>query len=189
MVGFVTRVLLYYGLLAWVPWPGVREGYSAFYREGANLLFGLSGKELMISFRTLRDPSDPAKDLELVTRRRGTAAERTTPIDSRLSGYLPTVVVIALTLATPIRWSRRVNAMLWGLVWVNLFIALREIPTLLYTLTSPPPFHEGLNPMWSKLAYRVYEVIGQVPTTSFIVPALIWLVVTFRGGDLRGVSR
>ena len=183
ITGFVVRVLLYYGLLAWVPWPGVRGAYSASYREGANLLFGQSDEELMISFRSLSDEKEPAKDIELVMRRRGTDVERTTPIDSRLSGYLPTAVVVALTLATPIPWSRRWTALLWGLVWVNVFIAAREVPTLLYTLTHPPPFHAGLNPMWGKIAYRVYEIVGRVPTTSFIVPILIWILVTFRRTD------
>ena len=184
MAGFVGRVLLYYGLLTWVPWPGVREAYSALYRQGANLLFRRFSDEVMISFRSLTDDKDPAKDIELATRRRGTDAERTTPIDSRLSGFLPTAMVVALTLATPIPWSRRGNALLWGLVWVNAFIAAREVSTLLYTLTHPPPFHADLNPMWGEIAYRVYEIVGQAPATSFIVPVLIWILVTFRRGDL-----
>ena len=186
LAGFVFRVLLFYGLLV-LPWPGVRQGYSVFYRESANLLFA-SSSDLIIRFRPRPlSKGDPSKDLEFAMSRRRESRERTTPIDTRLSGYLPTAELVALILATPIPWSRRGKALLWGLLWVSVFIALGHAILLLYSLTHPPAFIPDLNPVWGNVVYGVYEIIGRAPTPPFVVSILIWILVSFRGSDLSTI--
>ena len=180
--GFVLRVLVFYGLLV-LPWPGLREAYSGLFRGGANVIFGPLGSEVRIWFGPPLDDFGPDKDVELALQRKGSNTVRATPINTRLTGYLPTASVIALILATPIRWSRRWKALLWGILWVNAFIALRLAITLLYALTSQPPYIEGVTPFWSNVAYRIYEVAVRAPPTSFVVPVLIWILVVFRRRD------
>lgn len=181
--GFAVRVLLFYGLLAWVPWPGVSEGYSAFYRYTGNVFVESLGSEVTIWFRPPVYDKGPDKDLEFAIRAKGETAVRNTPINTRLTGYLPTVEVIALILATPIPWRRRGWAVLWGFIGANVFVAFRLATTLVYMLCHQPPYIDGVTQFWSDATYRVFEIAMRSPTISFMVPIFVWILVTFRRGD------
>ena len=47
------------------------------------------------------------------------------------------------------------------------------------------PFFE-FTPLGNKAVYSIYEIAVQSPTTSFIVPAFIWILVSFRKSDFEG---
>ena len=122
-------------------------------------------------------------------RDRQTRRAKRVKLDSRLTGYLPTAAVLALVLAMSIPWSRKWKALVWGLVGVHLFIALRLATGVLYLLSQakPTPFFE-FTPLGNKAVYNIYEMAVQSPTISFIVPAFIWILVTFRRSDFEGLS-
>ena len=73
---------------------------------------------------------------------------------------------------------------MWGILWIHAFIALRLTITLLYALTSQPPYIEGVTPFWSDVTNALYEVAVKVPTTSFVIPVLVWILVVFRRSDV-----
>lgn len=186
ITGFCCRVLISYGLLV-LPWPGLQPAYAAFYRGLANLTLGGFSSDIKIGFRELRDDDDRLKDVELAIRRTGTNVERTTPINSRQTGYLPTAELVALILASPIPWARRGGALLWGLLLSHVVIFIRLAITLLYALTHQPPYIVGVSQGTSDLVYRIYEVAMKATTVSFVLPMLIWMAVTFRRGDLAAI--
>ena len=104
---------------------------------------------------------------------------------SRYIGYSPTAIVITLILCTPIAWSRRGRAAIWGLLLVHGFIALRVSLTLAatgfgadkgYALFHPGPFLRGA-------LSRAELVLSDDPTVSFVVPVFIWFLVTLRPGN------
>ena len=108
------------------------------------------------------------------------------PHSARLTGYLPTAEVIALILALPIPWSRRWKALFWGLVLVNGFVVLRLEITLLYWFSGDRPFAlYSPGPFWSEVLVGAREVVVVSPMLTFAVPVFIWILVTFRRGDLE----
>lgn len=184
ILGFILRMTILYALLA-VLWPGVKQVYSAMYRAMGNTLFASFGDGGTVRFEPLSD-SKQGFDTEIIFGHRRTNMKGRIPNNSRISGYLPTIQVIALILATPIPWSRRWKALLWGLILVNAFIALRMEIRLLYYFSAESPMHlYQPSPFWHEVLGRTYEVFAYSTTLTFIAPIFIWIPVTFRRGDLE----
>ena len=182
--GFVIRLLMIYGVLC-IPWPGVRRGYAALYRSAGNFLFGSFGSEGVVRLRPAHT-GQGRFDSEIQVHKRGSPSTGTIPHESIMTGYLPMAETIALVLATPIPWRRRWKALLYGVLLVNGFVALRMCIRLLYWFSVEQPwalYKPGL--FWNKVLARVYEFIAVAPTCTFLVPVLIWILVTFRREDVR----
>ncbi len=184
--GFLLRCVLLYGIMA-VPWPAVQRAYSAAYAGVANMVFGSFGSDGLVRFQRPANSDQPA-DLELVIRKRGAPPVGRSPHNPTLTGYLSTVEVIALILATPIPWLRRCKALLWSMLLIHAFIWLRLEITLLHWFSGDTPLAlYKLGPLWSKLLASAFELISVSPTSTFVVPIFIWILVTFRKNDFEGV--
>lgn len=185
--GFVIRLLLIYGMFC-IPWPGVRQGYAAFYRSAANGLFGSFGAEGVVRFRPAQSEQGRF-DSEIQVSKPGCPNLGVLQHDSILTGYLPMAETIALVLATPILWRRRWKALLYGVLLVNGFVALSVCITLLHLFSIEQPwalFKPG--EFWSKVLARVSECVTVAPTCTFLVPVLIWILVTFRREDFSRLA-
>ncbi len=184
---FIVLVLIIYTLLA-MPWPGVHQAYSAAYRVTADSVLGVSTSHFLVYVRPLREhEGEGDEDVKLGVWDRQIQRGQRVRLSTRLTGYLPTAEILALVLATSLPWSRKWKALLWGLIGVHAFIALRLASGALYVLSmaKPTPFFE-FTPLGNKIVYSIYEIAVQSPTTSFFVPAIIWIVVSFRKSDFEG---
>ncbi len=180
---FTLWLALIYGLLA-APWPGVQEAYSKVYMSVGNWAFKSFGSKGEVKFAP---PSKPKgrSDIEVITKLRGDRVEGWSPHNTRLMGYLPTVEVIALILATPIPWRRRWKSLVLGLILSQAFVAARVLLCLFRWFSSDTPwqlFHPG--PFWRDALFGTHEIVNISPTLSFVVPVFIWIIVTFRRADL-----
>lgn len=107
---------------------------------------------------------------------------------SRLVGYEPTAVVLALLLATSFpTWTRRWIALAIGLAIVHGFIVLRLSLNLLvggfaagrpYAVFHPSEF-------WFGVLNRADDILMQDPTASWTFPVFIWFLVVLLTGALR----
>ena len=182
--GFVIRFLIIYGLLM-APWPGLRRAYAAVFRAGGNLVFGSLGPDVRVRFRP-PDRSERAADTEIVlTKREGQAlATRRVPTKARHLGYTPTAILVALTLSTPSLWRRKWRGLLWGLLAVYGFVALRVGLLLMHTLSEDPALRVfTLGPLAEKLLERAIPALVRAPASSYVAPILIWVLVSFRTSD------
>jgi hypothetical protein len=110
---------------------------------------------------------------------------------SSRSAYWPTAMLIALLLATPLSWSRKGWALLWGLLLIHAFIALRLTLTLLAGGFAVPDkayalFHPGA--FWQRVLTGGQNVLSDNPTVSFVVPVFIWFLVALPGVKRLGVG-
>ena len=192
VVGFILFVAVTYLLLV-LPWPGLRELYTRYFMAMGNELFqtpGLPTHDREVWFRAPKYEHGPDKDVELAIRQGYSDTVWTTPLNSRLLGYLPAAQTIALIVATPIAWRRRVKSLVLGLLLVHAFIAIRLAVSLMYSLTKSRIGAMGeLTEFWRSAVFRIEEVFTSVPTTSFVVPLLIWMLVTLRRSDFSGTAR
>jgi hypothetical protein len=98
-------------------------------------------------------------------------------LDSRGVGWVPTALLLALLIATPLPWRHRWKGLLSGLVLVHGYL-IASIGFYLWNQT------EGLVPVtwipfWPALGNFLEETfVGQIGP-SFAVPVLIWLFVLF----------
>lgn len=193
---FIIVSVAAYALLM-APWPGLERGYAYLFRSGGDIVFARfwfwpDGGVRFLNLKSLKsgDLAPGAPKIEAVgtfdtlmeLRSRGAPQVGYLRTSSRYVGYGPTVIVIALVLATPIRWSRRGWALLWGMVWIHAFILLRLTLTLTasgfaadkkYALFDPSPF-------WTEVLTRAESLLSDNPTVSFVVPTFIWFLVALR---------
>ncbi len=186
IAGFVFRLVLFYGLLV-APWPGLQQAYSTVYRGACNAIFGSFGSGGVVRF----GPSAkgrPGTHAEITVRNVRSPTVATTSHSIRFTGYLPAAEVLALILATPIPWSRRWKALVWGMILVNGFVLLRVWITLLYWFSRDQPwalYHPS--PFWSKFIGGLFEFASVSPACSFVVPVLIWILVSLRDSDCPAI--
>lgn len=129
---------------------------------------GTSLTRIEIANRNLmaRDGSGPVRNLDMDT-----------------DGFWrTTVLLVALIVATPISWQRRAYAMIWGCLAVQGFILL----TVAFSIWNESRYVElmKLSPFWQDLADNIQNAL--LSQLSLAVPALIWVLVTFRRGDRVG---
>jgi hypothetical protein len=105
---------------------------------------------------------------------------------ARMVFYTPVAVIIALFLATPINWRRRLVGLGIGLVLVHFYIYVRlaiDLATGGWGFGSAKPYALfKLSEFWTGILTRVSEVIAENPTVYLGVSVFIWLLVSLLSG-------
>jgi len=92
--------------------------------------------------------------------------------------------LMALILATPLPWSRRGQALLWGLLLVNLFVGVRLWLRITDAYCDPNMLGlYSISQFWRSVLHGVMLVVSMAPAMTYIAPLTIWMVVMFRRGD------
>ena len=86
-------------------------------------------------------------------------------------------------LASPVGWRRRAWALVWGLLLVHAFI-VASVGCYIWNQSAEIGL-ATLTPFWKSVADGLEETLVTQLGVSFVAPALIWLVVTFRISDLK----
>lgn len=177
--------VIYFGLV--IPsWPGVREGYRDLYLWTGRTLFQYYGDEGQVNFEA--GSEKPETDAVIHLGKRGVKDGPRVGINTGRIGYAPTAALIAFVLATPIPWSRRWRALVFGLVLVHLFVISRIWIQLLFWYSEPTPaqlYDPG--PFWGEFLGGFYDFYCHAPTCSFLGPAFIWLLVCIRREDVARI--
>ena len=183
-MGFACFTLLYLGLLL-APWPGRMAAYSTVFQAEGNLLCKPFGKQCRLRFIP-PPPGAPAQACQAEFTNRKVNASGTLPLNTHQHGYAPTAVVVALVLATPIPWRRRWRALLWGVLAVQGFVALRVSLLLLEWISGDNPIAcLTLSPFWAQVLNQALAVLVKAPPSVYVVPLFIWIVVTLRRADFE----
>ncbi len=167
-----------------LPWPGLAERYSAAYRYVANAVFNPFGERGRVSFAPAPHPNRTA-DTMISTQMRGSRYIGDAEHSPRITGYLPTVEFIALALATPIAWRRRLISLGVGIMLIQAFVLVRVWIALIYWFSTPDtPWRLYELGEWTRSALSlIFESINEAPVVSFVFPAIVWLVLLFRPND------
>ncbi len=185
IIGFFLRFVLLYGVLMGL-WPVAYDAYGVYFKGCTELLYGSLGSSRKVELR----PLPPAErldenDTQLIFKTGASRNWNVTKISVRDVGYLSTVVVISLCIATPIPWRRRLRALLAGLVLLHAVIALRLglLIAALFNWASPNPWFTP-DTFWGKAvdAGVVRFALGQ--PIAYIVAILIWMLVALHRDDL-----
>jgi hypothetical protein len=191
----LLRPLLLFLLLATVYFTalfalGPRGSYPHWFRGGANAVFGSMGANRVASFEPFDDPLG-THDTRMSIGLRHSGYPKSLGLNSVRQGYTPAALLVALVLATPVPWPRRGRALLIGLVLVHGFIALRLWVSLLWGFSlvqfGGKPMLE-LSGLGSWLVRRADQLLAGNLYITYLVPAMIWLVLTVRPEDLRALQ-
>ena len=204
---FVLLFVAAYAMLM-APWPGLDRGYARYFRGLGNVAFSdtfwfwpaarvhfldlhssdpigdlnriLPGK-VGPGFEPL--PPDRVKDTLMVLLNRdapGSIGQLRT--SSRYVGYGPTVMIITLLLATPLALRRKGWALVLGLVLIHLFVLFRLTLTITAGGFAADKAYAilHLGAFWTGVLTRAESLFSDNPTVSFVVPIVVWFLVTLR---------
>ena len=185
--GFFVRCLVVYGVLM-IPWSTARSAYRACFVAVGNTLFHSFGPTGTVAFEASTSKVPLVDTLVRFSTKRPRSPKGQLDIKSSMIGLRPTAFVVALILASPIPWSRRWKACLWGLLWVNVFVALRVALFLRVTFNSVPQLaQDSFGPTMTSLLANMSKIFYELPVTHYSLPVFIWLLVTFRRGDIERI--
>lgn len=183
IVGFFVRVGAFYALLL-SPWHGLMDAYRVVFRAMGNVtmprLGGGDAGAQFVPFSTATHGADTS--VRILNRKSG--ASGSIDIKSGFLGFRPTAFLVSLILATPIPRSRRAVALLLGGLCVSLFVLLRIWLQLADMLSNPSPLRVyELSAFWKSMLTMGLKVLVLSPPSGYIVPGIIWALVSFRGED------
>jgi hypothetical protein len=183
---FALRFIVIFGLLI-APWPGLNQAYSRYFQSFGQWSFdatGDSGRKVIFAPASGEVPElDTRVTLEntALASSSGQVEGRRTGLNTRSIGWVPTALTIALVLATPIPWGRRLGALAAGLVLIHLFIYVSLLSWVWNESTELSLL--SLSNFWKQALDELnYELMNQLGI-SFSVPVVIWVIVAFRRTD------
>ncbi len=187
IVGFFWRFTLLYGLLI-LPWPGLNEIYGSYFRALGQRVFAHESGPRLLRFEAV--PADIGHHLD--TRialancnqldRQGSGPVRYLELDTRGIGWVPTALLLALIMATPIPWRRKTWAMWWGLLLMHGFI-LFSVAAYIWNGSTALSLL-SLTAFWKQIAEGLEETLITQMGASFVAPVFIWILVAIRSRDL-----
>ena len=178
--------VLCFGLFMW-PWPGLNHAYGRFFRGMAVFFLpavGTHGRCEYIPVGLEGSASDIK--INLINKRTGVGVAHNV-LSSRYFGYVPTALVAALVLASPIGWRRRGWAMLWGMLGINVFVLLKLLVLVLYEFAGLSGYQDLM--LFSPGRVTAYAlafahlVLIASPAGGFVIPIVVWALATFRRRD------
>ncbi len=187
---FLLKAVVLYGLLS-APLAFYDEAYGDFYRKVADQCFGHFRGPGFAKFNEMKDPAMTHTNIGNYTLALADGSFDTAAVDinTRILGYLPTILLISLVLASPVPWRRKLFALATGFVLVMLLIIFKHWISILYQCEQNP---------WLKLTNftgtgkKIFDFTNAfISTSSFTVPYFvvgIWLLVTFRMEDLKAYT-
>ncbi|MEK6675157.1 MAG: hypothetical protein AABZ47_05815 [Planctomycetota bacterium] len=181
VLAFFVKFVVVFGVLVW-PWTVVTERYPDYFRALGNGFLSTLGSSAVC--RVEAGKAGEATETVLKTIHAKSSVAKRRGVSSYRAGFVPTVFVAALVLATPVRWKRKLLSLLLGLVLMQLFIAFRLLLSALYDFAwthEPPLFIPGLVTGYLLSAAFYLFVVSAVG--SFIMPVFIWTASTFRKSD------
>ncbi len=188
----VGRLLLAFGFYALLmaPWPGLAEGYARGYQVGATWIFesrfsGAAVRLVPLERRVDRHVAGrKVWDTEVHLLNKQARAGGRFSISSWYSGYMPTVLFLALLAATPSAWRRRAWALAFGMLLLHVWMVLQLGAAIVNEFCrAPPPAVFDLGPFWrDALAFYTNTFVKSV-LPPFIVPVVVWALVAFGRAD------
>ncbi|MBI1825905.1 MAG: hypothetical protein HY287_16235 [Planctomycetes bacterium] len=182
---FATLCVIYAIWLAWWPWlgPAYRNVFSTL---GVSVV-GSVGESGHVRFTAPEKIGHESDVLLVLENAKKPGSQGRLPISSRTIGYLPTGFTLALIIATPTAWHRRLWSLFWGLVLISLFVGLNlwlQVADHFSGPASDPFFAYHPGPFWRATLTIMLKVLSKSPVTTYIAPVFIWLIVSFRREDV-----
>ena len=185
---FLLKAVVIYGLLAF-PFSFYDQLYGDFYRKLAGTFFNTFRETGLVKFREGTKPELTHINIGNRALPRGPGgAIKTLPIDinTRYLGYLPTILLISLVLASPVPWKRKLMALALGLALVTLLVLFKQYISLLWRCDQNPWLQlTDYGEKGKTLLNSAYRFIATTSSSVLYFVVAIWLLVTFRLDDLR----
>ncbi len=168
-----------------IPTSPIASAYLGVFRSiGAWVFFSEWGEREVLFQKSPRSGQNSAfTRIEIANRRKlapdGSGTVRHVDFDAGRLAWLPTAFFIALVLASPLQWPRRLRALALGGVCVQVVVFLC-LAFVIWRESSVVGL-VSLTPFWADIAARSQS--GFLTLLPFLYPVVIWVAVVFRRED------
>jgi hypothetical protein len=171
---FVFRFALLFSLLTW-PWSGLHEAVSACFRVETRFLVSAAFPGQAFRVQTLSDSRLPSSDTQVIVPDpqkvgpNGRMLALVIPFDSNSQGWVPLAMLMALGIATPLPWSKRITVLLAGIVFIQVLIAATILASVSFNLSN------GISPVRGYVLFALANhLLVENIWFSFVPPFLLW---------------
>jgi hypothetical protein len=187
---FLLKLIVISGLL-FAPVSFFDTGYGKFYRANCRMLFHHflgTGIGLYNESKDAKTTNIQIGNLSLLDKNKQLKAG-SFDVNTRYRGYIPTVLLISLVLASPVPWKRRLFALIAGLILITAFIMLKQWIHLVFICQQIEWLKmDDFSARQKSITEFVYLNYINTIGPSLFVTVVVWLVVTFRIDDLKKFS-
>jgi len=186
-VRFAGKFLLIYFILIIVPFFS-NNIYTPVMIRMSNVFFQNTGDAGFVVFSKKQINASDTR-FAFTNKHKANAQNQASAVESDFSmlyrGFLPTALLTALILASPVSRKRRIYSWLAGVSLLQVFVLIKIWLQLVYHFHNHPEmdvhiFGDGIT---SGLLF-LYRNMVVTPEPTLIVCVLIWILVTFRKSDL-----
>ena len=184
---FLLKATIIYALFS-APLTFYDAAYGRMYRNVAGMFFGKFRETGFVKFREGKDPATTHINIgnNLLIRPDGSADTAATDVNTRYLGYLPAILFLALVLASPVTWRRRLIALAAGMVLVTFLVMFKQWIFLLWQCQQYPWLKlTDFSGTSLKLLTFANNFISVTSSSVLYFVVAIWLLVTFRVDDFR----
>lgn len=188
---FCWRFIFVYGLLI-APWPGFNDVYARYFRGLGQFVFAKDNDRCILNFEAVPQDLHHLLDTRIVLinrdqlDRNGQGPVRYLELSTRSLGWIPTALMVALVLATPLTWRRRGWSLLFGILAIHAFILFS---VAIYIWNSSLGFSLiELGPRARQVVAGLEETLVVQMGVSFVVPVLIWMFAAIGGGKFHDAA-
>ncbi len=188
----LTRAVVYFGLiytLLILSWKGFTEAYVDTFQAVSSSIYGAADQTREITFEHYkRDPRHPYYTRVVIVNQRlmnpdGSGPIRNLDFETRGLGWIPVAIIASLFVATPLPWKRKGWPMFWALIVIQTLI-FAALGFFIWDESSEIGL-VAFTPFWKQIIAAIRETLTAQLTMT--LPIVIWLLFTFRIGDLAGL--
>jgi len=188
-IKFFCLFVLVYGLMM-VAWPAIGAIYSKFYRATGEFLFGSFGSRGIVRFYQSEKNRD---DIYIVafdknrTQGNGKVNESQSH-NIHYGDYMHISFLTALIMAVSLPLKRRIFALVWGWIFMHIFIIFKMVIIILCLFSGKRLSLLVLSPFWRDVVVTTNQVAVRDLTTSFVIAFFVWVLVSFRREDWQRIT-
>lgn len=183
---FLFSALLIYIILA-LPVVAIEKTYTTFFSKTSSFFLG---SFFETGFARYLTNSDPVTVHVQVGNKANKTTENTvrvalTDVKTRIRGYLPTILFVALILASPIPWRPKLLKLFFGFFLLTAFVLFKQWIHILFVIDQNPFLSlYTFNSFEKKVVEFGYTNIITTVGPSLLVAVLIWVLLIYRRKEM-----
>ncbi len=182
----VKCVLIYLLLVISGSYSKLGDKYADLFRSKGNSLVKEKGDTGKVKFQKINEKKFDTK-IKVTNSKLKEKGWYGVPVNTRKIGYVPTILLISLVLATSFATIRRKGiALLLGVLLINVYIIFILDVKIRFVFNEGERLLGQFNPSFSrKFIGLLNSAIVENMGLGLIVPVFIWLIVSFKKSDYQ----
>ena len=184
---FILKSIVIFSILA-LPFGFFDTAYAKFYSGISKICFKKFDRTGFAVFSITKPATNMHIELgnQLQANSSGMVRTATSDVNIRYRGYIPTIFVLSLILASPVSRKRKLYSILFGIFLITVFVMIKQWIHIVYMCHQQNWISlYSFSPGTQKTFKFLYLDFANYNGSSIIFSIVIWILVTFKRRDLE----